>query len=156
MNNLINHDEIHKWNHSLRELLYDGKPEEVLKQYHNRQPRLFDLSVQIYMIILNMYSKGGYFDLAEKILSDLIASLPISTNPHHIDPTAFSILITGYNLHRQPEKTLITFDRVQYPDAISYLFSFQACSQLKDLQQGKRLINKLAQLNIDLRKQFKL
>ncbi|CAF4246031.1 unnamed protein product, partial [Rotaria sordida] len=49
MNNLINHDEIHKWSHSLRELLYDGKPEEVLKQYHNRQPRLFDLSVQIYM-----------------------------------------------------------------------------------------------------------
>ncbi|CAF0935559.1 unnamed protein product [Rotaria sordida] len=84
-------------------------------------------------IILNMYSKGGYFDLAKKILSDLIASLPISTNPHHIDPTAFSILMTAYNLHHQPEKTLITFDRVRYPDAISYLFSFQACSQLKDL-----------------------
>ncbi|CAF4375005.1 unnamed protein product, partial [Rotaria sordida] len=92
----------------------------------------------------------------KKILSDLIASLPISTNPHHIDPTAFSTLITGYNLHHQPEKTLITFDRVRYPEAISYLFSFQPCSQLKDLQQGKRLINKLVPSNIDLRKQFKL
>ncbi|CAF0964283.1 unnamed protein product [Rotaria sordida] len=54
-NNLINHDEIHKWSHSLRELLYDGKPEEVLKQYHNRQLRLFDLSLQIYCILFKAY-----------------------------------------------------------------------------------------------------
>jgi len=64
--------------------------------------------------------------------------------------------MTGYNLHHQLEKTLTTFDRVQHPDAISYLLSFQACSQLKDLQRGKRLVKKLEQSNIDLRKEFKL
>ncbi|CAF1246072.1 unnamed protein product [Rotaria sp. Silwood1] len=178
-NNLINHNEIRIWSHSLRELLYHGKPEEVLKQYHNRQLSLCHLSVQIYCILFKAYtltknwSEGHqlytqirtnkkFFNdqrlqiATEKILSDLIASLSLSINPHHIDPTAFSILMTGYNLHHQPEKTLIIFDRVQYPDAISYLLVFQACSQLKDLQQGKRLVNKLAQSNIDLRKQFKL
>jgi hypothetical protein len=36
-----------------------------------------------------MYSKAGYFDLAEEILSDLITSSSLSTNPHPIDPTAF-------------------------------------------------------------------
>jgi hypothetical protein len=95
-------------------------------------------------------------DLAEEILADLITSLPLSTNPHHIDPTAFSILMTGYNLHHQPEKTLRMFTRVQNPDAISYLLSFQACSQLKDLEQGKQLAEKLAKSKINLRKEFKL
>jgi hypothetical protein len=120
-----------------------------------------------------MYSKAGDFirgnfffvfyfslfyllNLAEEILSDLITSLPTTLNPHHIDPTAFSILMTGYNLHQQPEKTLITSNRVQNPDAISYLLSFQACSQLKDLEQGKRLAEKLAKSKINLRKEIKL
>jgi len=100
-----------------------------------------------------MYSKAGDFETAEEILLDLIRS---SRNPDHIDPTAFSILMTGYNLHQQPEKTLITFNRVQNPDAISYLLSFQACSQLKDLEQGKRLAEKLAKSKINLRKEIKL
>ncbi len=95
-------------------------------------------------------------NLAEEILSDVIKLLPISINPRYIDPTAFSVLMTGYNLHHQLEKTLTTFDRVQHPDAISYLLCFQACSQLKDLQRGKRLVKKLEQSNIDLQKEFKL
>lgn len=105
------------------------------------------------MLFLSFISR---LNLAEEILSDLITSLPISNNPHHIDPTAFSIIMTGYNLHQQPEKTLTTFDHVQYPDAISYLLVFQACSQLKDLQRGKKLVDKLKQSNIDLRKELKL
>jgi hypothetical protein len=100
-----------------------------------------------------MYSKAGNFHLAEEILLDLITS---STNLHHIDPTAFSILMTGYNLHHQSEKTLITFNRVQKPDAISYLLAFQACSQLKNLEQGKQLAEKLVKSNINLRKEIKL
>ncbi|CAF1373777.1 unnamed protein product [Rotaria magnacalcarata] len=103
-----------------------------------------------------MYSKAGYFDQAEQILADLLASLPTSTQPHHIDPTVFSIVMTGYNLHRQPDKTLITFDRIQCPDAISYLLAFQACALLKNLQKGKELAKKLEKLNIDLGKNFKL
>lgn len=103
-----------------------------------------------------MYSKSGDFETAEEILSDLVASLPLSAHPDHIDPTAFSILMTGYNLHHQPERTLMTFNRAQNPDAISYLLAFQACSQLKDLKQGARLVEKLAKSKIDLRQEFKL
>lgn len=100
-----------------------------------------------------MYSKAGDFETAEEILLDLVRS---SCNPDHIDPTAFSILMTGYNLHHQPRKTLITFNRVQNPDAISYLLVFQACAQSKDLEQGKRLVEKLDKSKINLRKEFKL
>ncbi len=44
------------------------------------------------------------------------------------------------------------FDSVQYPDSISYLVPFEACSQLKDLQWGKRLVKS----NINLRSEFRL
>ncbi|CAF2953533.1 unnamed protein product [Rotaria sp. Silwood2] len=55
-NNLINNHKIRTWSHSLRELLYHGKPEEVLKEYYNRQPPLFDLTVQIYCILFKAYT----------------------------------------------------------------------------------------------------
>jgi hypothetical protein len=112
---------------------------------------LIEVDFFLSLVFLNFF-----VDLAEEILADLITSFPLSTNPHHIDPTAFSILMTGYNLHHQPEKTLLMFTRVQNPDAISYLLSFQACSQLKDLEQGNRLAEKLAKSKINLRKEFKL
>jgi hypothetical protein len=93
--------------------------------------------ISIEVIFFFDFSLIHLLNLAKEILSDLITSLPVSPNPRHIDPTAYSILMTGYNLHNQPEKTVMTFDLVQYPDAISYLLSFQACSQLKDLQRGQ-------------------
>jgi hypothetical protein len=103
-----------------------------------------------------MYSKAGDFETAEEILLDLVQSLPFLANPDHIDPTTFSILMTGYNLHHQPRKTLMTFDRVQNPDVISYLLAFQACAQLKNLKEGKRLVEKLEKSTINLREEFKL
>ncbi len=48
-------NEIRTWSHSLRELLYDGKPEEVLQQYYNRQLQVSDLSVQTYCILFKAY-----------------------------------------------------------------------------------------------------
>jgi len=48
-------NEIRTWSHSLRELLYDGKPEEVLKLYDNRQLQVSDLSVQTYCILFKAY-----------------------------------------------------------------------------------------------------
>ncbi len=103
-----------------------------------------------------MYSKAGDFKIAEEILLDLVESLPFSVNPDHIDPTAFSIIMTGYNLHHQSRKTLITFNRVQNPDVISYLLVFQACAQLKDLEQGKKFVEKFEKSKINLREEFKL
>lgn len=103
-----------------------------------------------------MYSKAGNFILAEEILSDLITSLSTTTHPHHIDPTAFSILMTGYNLHHQPKQTLTTFNRIKNPDRTSYILAFQACSQLKDLEQGNKLVEKLLKSNINLQKDIKL
>lgn len=97
-----------------------------------------------------------FFIVAEKILSDLIETLPDSPDLHHIEPTTFSIIMAGYNLHHQPSKTLATFDRIKKPNAVSYLLAVQACSKLKDLQRGKYLVNKLLQSNIDLHKNYKL
>ncbi len=106
--------------------------------------------------ILLVLSLFHLLNLAEEILSDLIKPLSISSNPHHIDVTACSILMTRHNLHHQPNKTLMIYNSIQYPDAISYLLSFRACSQLKDLEQREILVDKLEKLNINLRKEFKL
>ncbi len=108
--------------------------------------------IEVISIVFLFFSLFHLLNLAEELLCDLIKS----PNLDHIDPTAYSILMTGYNLHHQPEKTLKMFYSVQHPDAISYLLSFQACSQLKDLQQGKILVEKLVQSNINLQKEFKL
>jgi hypothetical protein len=40
-----------QWSRSLRELFYQGKPDEVLQQYRNRPTSLSDLSVQTYCIL---------------------------------------------------------------------------------------------------------
>ena len=99
--------------------------------------------------VLLFFSLFHRLNLAEELLFDLIKS-------PNLDPSAYSILMTGYNLHHQPDKTLKMFYSIQRPNAISYLLSFQACSQLKDLQQGKILLEKLGQSNINLQKEFKL
>jgi hypothetical protein len=41
--------------HSLRELFYHGKPEEVLKQYNSQQPSLFSVPIQTYCIIFKAF-----------------------------------------------------------------------------------------------------
>lgn len=48
-------DDIRTWSHSLRELLYQGKSEDVIKQYHHRQLQITNLSVQTYCILFKAY-----------------------------------------------------------------------------------------------------
>jgi hypothetical protein len=50
----INH--LLQWSRSLRELYYHGKPEEVIKQYHNRPTSFSDLPVQTYCILFKAYT----------------------------------------------------------------------------------------------------
>lgn len=40
-----------RWSQSLRELLYQGKPEEVIEQYRHRPTSWADLSAQTYCIL---------------------------------------------------------------------------------------------------------
>ncbi len=51
-----NYLQLNRWSSSLRKLYYDGKSEEVLKQYHNRLTSLSNLSVQTYSILFKAYT----------------------------------------------------------------------------------------------------
>jgi hypothetical protein len=120
---------------------------QQLRQTHN------PVEIISILLVLSLFHR---LNLAEEILSDLIKPLSISSNPYHIDLTVYSILMTRHNLHHQPNKTLMIFNSIEYPDAISYLLSFRACSQLKDLERKEILVDKLEKSNINLRKEFKL
>ncbi len=54
--NYLQFNRLLHWSSSLRELYYHGKPEEVLKQYHNQRTSSSDLSVQTYCILFKAYT----------------------------------------------------------------------------------------------------
>jgi hypothetical protein len=59
------------WSHSLRELLYHGKPEEVLKEYYHRQPSLSSLSVQTYCIIFKAFTLTKNWSEGQKLYDQI-------------------------------------------------------------------------------------
>ncbi|CAF4243967.1 unnamed protein product [Rotaria magnacalcarata] len=95
---------------------------------------------RLQIVLMEMYMKCGDVDSAREMFDGL----------KHRTVVEYNVLMTAYNNHQNPQRTIDLFNGMQEtdkikPNNISFILFFQACIQLQLFEQGKALHEELKQ-----------